>query len=384
MLMLSMGPAGYLQGVMGNRALVILGGAMASLGLLLSSFTYEIWQIFLSYSVLTGVGQGFAYLGAVSMVNGAWFSPGKRAMAMALASSGSGFGTASLGPITQKMDESISWEWAMRLLALITFILICGGGLLLKPEPSTAHLAAKPRAALCDCLKHGKLLYFCLTLVVLGLGVWNSQVHNVEVVEAHGFSEDVATYYNLFGFAAGSVLGRPVAAEVTGKIGKRVGYPIIIAILALFTGVMPLMNDQGWMIVVNNFFFGWAFGAWISILPSMTAEIVGMELFDVALGLVYAAPGVTMMVGPPICGYIKNAEGNFDLAYYLSALVLGIACLMSLVMIGWENALAPKDPPAEPEVSIKDASPEDPDVDIECNTVPNDDTPVTKDETVSI
>ena len=66
--MLSMGPAGYLQGIIGNRLLVIVGGMMATLGLLLSSFTTEIWQIFLTYSVLCSIGQGFAYLGAVSMV----------------------------------------------------------------------------------------------------------------------------------------------------------------------------------------------------------------------------------------------------------------------------------------------------------------------------
>ena len=66
--MLSMGPAGYLQGVIGNRLLVILGGLMATIGLLLSSFTTELWQIFLTYSVFCSIGQGFAYLGAVSMV----------------------------------------------------------------------------------------------------------------------------------------------------------------------------------------------------------------------------------------------------------------------------------------------------------------------------
>jgi len=347
-LMLAMGPAGYLQGMIGNRMLVILGGAMASLGLLLSSWTTEIWQIFLSFSLLTGVGQGFAYLGAVSMVNGSWFSPGKRAMAMALASSGSGFGTAALGPLTQYLDDNESWHFSMRILALVTFVLICGGGLLMKPEPSTANAPKKDvDTSLIECFHHCKFLYFLLTLFILGIGICNSQVHNVEYVIVHGFSQTESTNYNLFGFAVGSVFGRPIAAEVTGKIGKRVGYPIIMGILALFTGVMPYMADEGWKIVFNNVCFGWAFGAWISILPSMTAEIIGMELFGQALGLVYAAPGLTMMVGPPICGYIKEAEGDYDNSYYYSAAMMGLAGLMSIPMIFWESALAPKPPPLE-------------------------------------
>lgn len=266
-------------------------------------------------------------------------------MAMALASCGSGFGTACLGPMTQQIDDEESWKWSMRILSLFSLVLICGGGLLMKPEPSTANAGNKVKAAIGDCLKHGKLLYFCLVLLVLGLGIWNSQVHNVEVISKSTglgtFSDTEATNYNLFGFAVGAVLGRPIFAEVTGKItGKRLGFTIICALLALFAGVFPHMSDEGWKVLLNNFFYGWAFGAWISILPSVTVEVVGVKLFEVALGLVYAAPGITMMVGPPICTWIKNAEGNFDHSYYASGGVMGLACLMSIPMIFWENATA--------------------------------------------
>lgn len=233
----------------------------------------------------------------------------------------------------------------------------------MKPEPSTANAEKKVKAAIGDCLKHGKLLYFCLVLLVLGLGIWNSQVHNVEVISKSSglgtFSDTQATNYNLFGFAVGAVLGRPITAEVTGRfIGKRTGFTIICALLALFTGVFPYMSNEGWKVLLNNFFYGWAFGAWISILPSVTAEIVGMKLFEVALGLVYAAPGITMMVGPPICTYIKNAEGNFDHSYYASGGVLGLACLMSIPMIFWESAMAkPLPSGGEVQTPVKQANP---------------------------
>lgn len=209
------------------------------------------------------------------------------------------------------------------------------------PEPSTANAEKKAKAAIGDCLCHGKLMYFNLVLLVLGLGIWNPQVHNVEIVLAEGFSSDAATNYNLFGFAVGAVLGRPVAAKVTSEYtGKRPGFTVICAMLALFAGVFPYMSDEGWKILLNNFFYGWAFGAWISILPSVCVELTGMALFEVALGLVYAAPGITMMVGPPICTWIKNAEGNFDHSYYFSGAVMGLAALMSIPMIFWESALA--------------------------------------------
>ena len=117
-LMLAMGPAGFISGKIGPRLLVLLGGFMATLGLLLSSYATELWHLFLSYSVLCGVGQGFAYLGAASMTQ-TWFSKANGGMAMAIGSSGSGFGTAVLGPIVQLIDDGSSdgWKWGLRVTA---------------------------------------------------------------------------------------------------------------------------------------------------------------------------------------------------------------------------------------------------------------------------
>jgi len=212
------------------------------------------------------------------------------------------------------------------------------------------------------CCQDKKLQYFCLVLFVLGLGIWNPQVHNVEMAENNGFSDNTATYANLFGFAAGAIIGRPLSAKAFAVIGRRPGFVIICAALALFAGVFPKMIDETWKVVVNNFFYGVSFGSWISILPPIAAELVGMEKLSLALGFMYAAPGLTMMVGPPICGYIK-ASGDpataYDTAYYLSAGVMGIATLMAIPMIFWENQIGapPAAPEAEPDAMVQSADP---------------------------
>ena len=79
---------------------------------------------------------------------------------------------------TQMVDHDATdgWKWAMRILALVSLVLICGAGMLMKPEPSTANAEQKAKAAIGDCLRHGKLMYFNLVLLVLGLGIWNPQV----------------------------------------------------------------------------------------------------------------------------------------------------------------------------------------------------------------
>ena len=70
----------------------------------------------------------------------------------------------------------------------------------------------------------------------------------------------------------------------------------------------------------------------------MTAEMVGMEKFPIALGLVYASPGVTMMLGPVLCGTIKSVTvitgytTGYDVAYYFSAVMMVLSSFMAVFL----------------------------------------------------
>ena len=110
----------------------------------------------------------------------------------------------------------------VQLLALVSLILISASAFLFKPEPaSAAKVAAKSEVTIGQVISDKKLMYFCLVLFVLGFGIWNPPVHNVEVAEDNGLSDNKATNANLFGFSAGAIIGRPLAAKALAITGRR-------------------------------------------------------------------------------------------------------------------------------------------------------------------
>ncbi|GCC25977.1 hypothetical protein chiPu_0004391 [Chiloscyllium punctatum] len=113
-----------------TRVSVILGGMLASAGLILSSFATCLEYLYLSLGVVTGCGYALAYSPAISIV-GKYFCK-RKAVAYGLAMSGSGIGTFVLAPVVQLLIEQYSWRGALLILGgLVANICVCGA--LLRP-----------------------------------------------------------------------------------------------------------------------------------------------------------------------------------------------------------------------------------------------------------
>jgi len=366
-LLLAMGPAGTIQAHIGFRYTALIGGVLTVVGLLTSAAATEIWHLYITYGLITGTGQGFAYLAAVSTVQG-WFTPINRPMAAAVSSAGSGVGTIVLGIVTQKLIDSYNWEAGFYFCAAVSAAFIILPALLLT-SPPTAPTEAKEKPAppaFMDVVLHPGLPYFMFVLFVFGLGGWNPIVHNNELYTEHGFDATTASNLVSIGFGIGTVLGRPVAAKLLAITGRREGFPGLLALMAICCVLSPIMGGshaqslgaagKAW-IFINNMFYGFGFGAFISVLPPLTAETVGMAKFPAALGLVYASFGISMMVGPPICGYWASSYSprNYDNSYYASAGIIMLAAFMSIGCIDFSKKdLAPAAAPASVSVKIDD------------------------------
>ena len=74
--------------------------------------------------------------------------------------------------------------------------------------------------------------------------------------------------------------------------------------------------------------YGLFAGAFASILPAVLAERVPADAFPGAVGIVYTAPAVTMLLGPPIVGALFDATGS-----YTAAIVVVLATQAAAVMV---------------------------------------------------
>ncbi|XP_046735347.1 uncharacterized protein LOC124404905 isoform X1 [Diprion similis] len=116
----------------GCRKMTILGGFIAGIGFVLSSFSQSIEVMYLTFGVLAGVGLGLCYVTAVVSI-AYWFDK-KRTLAVGLGACGTGIGTFVYAPLTTFLIREYGWRGTTLLLSGTFFNLIVCGAVMRDPE----------------------------------------------------------------------------------------------------------------------------------------------------------------------------------------------------------------------------------------------------------
>ncbi|GFS08584.1 monocarboxylate transporter [Elysia marginata] len=113
------------------RAVVFLGGLLACLGFTLTAFVTQFWMIYLTYSIMTGLGFALAYTPSIVFV-GSHFEK-RRSLANGLSLAGSGVGSFALPNLMRVMLKEYGLPGCCMLMgALMLHVCICG--LLFRPH----------------------------------------------------------------------------------------------------------------------------------------------------------------------------------------------------------------------------------------------------------
>lgn len=169
----------------GCRVVTILGGTLVGIGLLLSSFVDSILRMYVTYSLLFGLGSSLCYVSSILVISG-YFNK-NLVLANGIGLAGSGVGTITLATALNLILSSYYWRDALRILSA-TSLLILFSGLIyyLIPAPMTFVDADEFQ----DKKKHFDLSFlknkaYIVWLVVLGLcqfGFYIPYVHLVRGV----------------------------------------------------------------------------------------------------------------------------------------------------------------------------------------------------------
>jgi OFA family oxalate/formate antiporter-like MFS transporter len=72
----------------------------------------------------------------------------------------------------------------------------------------------------------------------------------------------------------------------------------------------------------------WQYGGSLALMPAMTADFFGATNLGIKYGLVFLGWGIAFLV-PQLAGYLRDATGSLDSAFYLSGLLLMAAVALS-------------------------------------------------------
>jgi OFA family oxalate/formate antiporter-like MFS transporter len=153
-----------------------------------------------------------------------------------------------------------------------------------------------------------------------------------ETAQSGGFLAANAWLLASFGGLVNAA-GRVGTGVYSDTIGRRNAYLInglaTVVCLLLTPAIMRSGSAPLLFLAVGVAY--WQYGGGLSLMPAMTADFFGANDLGIKYGLVFLGWGIAFLV-PQLAGYLRDVTGTLDYAFYLSAVLMFSAVVLSLAV----------------------------------------------------
>ncbi|CAM1503813.1 Fc.00g014040.m01.CDS01 [Cosmosporella sp. VM-42] len=290
----------------GPKWLLWIGTLSYVFGLMMVSLSKEYYQIFLSQSVVAAIGSSAVFNACMSSLV-TWFFK-RRAAAFGIMVSGSSVGGVILPIMMDKMITQVGFPWMMRTMAFMFLVLLGIACVTVK-----SRLPPRPKPFVFKEYTNGfREVPYTITIIALFFFMWGMFLPFNYVLlqaEAAGMSETLIPYL-LPILNAVSILGRIIPGIVADKVGRYNVMIVIMFISALFCLAVwiPVKDTAG--IVVFAVIFGFSSGGYISLAPTLIAQISDIRQIGTRVGMAFAVQSLGALTGSPIGGAIVSRQNG--------------------------------------------------------------------------
>lgn len=318
--------SGVLTGILGLRCTAVLGGAIAVLGLFISSFLVNnVDALCFTYGVMYGLGASLAYTPSLAIL-GHYF---KRHLGLVngIVTVGSSVFTVIMAPLMEYTLNQYGLEGLFRMLAAITVgMALCG--LLFKPIPVV--VIEKPtrqsgfRVLMKSIInvqiwKNKKYRLWALSMPVALFGYFVPYVHNQDFIKAN--FHDVAHILPLQCIAGGSGAGRLIFGILADKkwANRIVLQQIAFYVIGTLTILLPFVTSFP-LLVVMSLAMGICDGAFIALIGPIAIQFCGSAYAAQSIGCMLGLAAFPLSLGPAIAGLIHAEYNSYTLPFILAGI----------------------------------------------------------------
>ena len=345
--------AGFWQDKKGPRLVGSVGGLLLGAGCLLSAWIGDTpVGLIVAYGVLGGMGVGFAYVTPIATCV-KWF-PDKRGLIVGLAVMGFGAGSLIFAPLLESLIGFDASQFAetipstFMIMAAVFFVFVIGAAQVFrvppagwKPEgwdpPSVAGgAAAKQDYTPGEMLKTWQF-YVLWVLYVLGASVGLVAIGQASPIIREMAAEGaVLTAGTALGvMSAFNGLGRLGWGGLSDKLGRNMT-TLAMYVVYIVACLFLLRTASGfWPVLIGLCMVGFAFGGYLALLPSFTADYFGSKNIGANYGLMFTAYGLSGYFVPGyFAGVMEEARAAGDLAggYNQVYLTLAVFAVIGAVL----------------------------------------------------
>jgi MFS family permease len=328
---------GWLADRYGAMKITVLGGFMMGLGLILSGMATELWQFYLAYGLILSIGLSGTFTVSTTITS-QWFIK-KRALALAIVSTGSGMGTLFLVPLTERLIYIFNWSKVFIILGLTACILITSTAFLLKKPPLIKTSLHKPNEDVKSyktterSIKQAafskemfmliiifSMLFFCVQMIMIHL-VNHATDIGIDSLQAAGLISIIGVV---------SIPGRLIMGSASTRIGTH--NSLIICIVLCMAALMWLFFCKSIMhFYIFAILFGFAYGGEVPLIPMFISQNFGLRIMATLMGILLFAANIIASFGPFLGGKIFDITSDYQYAFSIALGATVLALAMALV-----------------------------------------------------
>ena len=329
---------GRLTDRFGPRIVTTVCGLLFGLGYLLMSQISAIWQLYLFYGVLVGVGVSSGWVPLVSIV-ARWFVK-RKGLITGIVVSGTGTGIVIMPSIASRLITSYGWSTSYLILGVIALVLIILAAQFLKRDPGqigqlpygeteikeeSLNLDAKG-FSLREAIHTRQLWMVCALYLCYGFCLQVILVHIVPHATELGISAITAA--NILVVSGGaSIVGRIIMGSASDRTGNKLTL-IISFILFSVTLLWLQFAQELWMLYIIVVIFSFGYGGFSVVMSPVVAELFGLSSHGVILGAVFCLTTIGGAIGPVLAGHIFDVTSSYQLAF----LVFTVVCIVGFIL----------------------------------------------------
>ncbi|HIU84579.1 MAG TPA: OFA family MFS transporter [Candidatus Aphodousia gallistercoris] len=318
---------GYLGDRFGPRYVLVAGGLLMGLALIGCSMATTATAIILIYGVVFGFGMGVTF--AANVGNLLKFFPDRSGLAGGLSIGAYGASSVIIPFLAVYLISGEGVEAAFRTLGVIFIVIVVGCALFMSRCPEgfvpAGYVPKKAVDGHIVSLTTWQMVKTRRFWAMMGLGFCGALAGMMVISHAAMIGQYQMHYAPavcamvVSVVALGNMGGRFIAGVLSDYIGRI--QSLLLALLLNLLGAVLLWGcaegDDG-LFMIAVICIGLAFGAFMSVYPSLTTEEFGPAHNSANYGLLVAGFSSAAMLGPIVMTFFYSLHETFSFAYLVS------------------------------------------------------------------
>jgi MFS family permease len=331
---------GSLNDRFGPRLIMTGCSLFLGLGYLLMTTTNTVWQLYLFYGLIVGVGQGGMDVILLSTI-ARWFDK-RRGTMSGIIKVGTGVGMMIMPIGVTWLITIYGWRKSFTALGLLILVFIIFLAQFLVRDPakkgqypdneSKADIGSPDSSegglSFRDTVHTKQFWTICGVYFVILVCVYTILMHIVQHAIDLGISAPDAAKV-LASIGGVSIAGRFLMGAAGDRIGNREA--LFICLLFLLTGLIWLqLAKKLWMFYLFAAAYGFAHGGFFALASPLLAGLFGTRSHGLIFGIVIFCSTIGGAIGPLMAGYFFDVTKSYMIVFLILAAMSIIGLILTL------------------------------------------------------